>query len=566
MMGRLKKGFATASIVMVLLALTIVSVGAAIQSHTYRLKDSTEYMDKTYVFRLERQEDNSYVNGFCAEYSAPTFDGKRGLIDWVDFRVYPLEDKFDNEKAGRIRSIMTKAGPHLEPTELVTDLQESLGIMDVEYEQVVSAVQYAVWYYTDELMIVPSSENGYDIYKYLISLPPSYSDANTDLIRLNMMNRALNPQTQKLVFEYQYDSSGQDTQTGHQYSKDIVAVYGAVESIIKQNDITTVTITIPVTSTDVAIDFDVTVNGSRSSYGDVYAYAPDEQGSVQAMVAYASYDTFSQLDTKNLDLTYTAHGLRVDNDGRTVIQSYEEGQTVGLSEIEELNPSGKSGFTFAGWYYYGTDTQVMNNGVYMDGPKHIVARYSRTTDPDDNNGGGNPDDNDPDGNNPDDNDPDGNNPDDNEPDETIDDDTIPESNPDDPFGLNPDDSSPNDPVNPSDGDEPVDIPDEDTPKSVPEDFEPPYAPEGYKGDSELFYYINRFAESGGVPFLIFFLLGVLALLIGFLIKHQQKKEQEEALLDDDMLIADGEVIRLSKSKSLMPKHYNDNPFGDDDYE
>lgn len=509
----------------------MTGVMAAETSYTYRLNESTEYMDKTYVFTLVDQQVGTEVSAFCAEYSAPTFDTKRGLIDWVDYRAYGLEEIYEAETAGRIRAIMSTAGPHLEALEVISYFENRLGIMDVTYEEVVSAVQYAVWYFTDELMIVPSSENGYDMYKHLISLPPTSSVQATDLIRYTPVHMTAVSSGKIIEIVFQYDVSGYSgANARHSFTKDIEMLYGAKVDVDKSDaGLTTVTLQIPLDSPDEHFDFDVIIEGSRPMSGDVYAFSPDVRGEVQSMVGYTRRNSTVGLDTKSYNYTYTTYGLTIENDGKTVTNGFHSGSYVSISDIENLNPSGKIKHSFDGWFYK-SGSKVESVGVVMDGPKHVVAEYSSigSTDPD---GGDQPDSGDTD---------------------IIADDDIPEGIIDNPFDPNPDH-----PADPNNGpNEPVIIEDPGIPQVSPEVMEPPYGPDGFDGEGDFFYYISRFVDSGGVPFVIFFLLGILALLIGMYLRQQEEREMEQAVEAAGPVVMTGMINRQEDDQEL----YHENPF------
>lgn len=561
-----QRGFGLALLLCLLSVVTITAMAGTLSSHTYRLVDSTEYMDKTYVFTLQNQQVETSVQAFCAEYAAPTFDAKRGLIDWIDYNVYELEQVFDYDIAGRIRSIMSTAGPQIEQEVAIDYFQDHLGIMNVSYEDIVSAVQYSVWYYTDDLMIVPSSENGYDIYKHLITLPPTSTVQPTDLIRLTPIQIVENYNGDQVTMVYQYDTSGYSAEVAHRYNIDIKTQFNAVEEVTKTNSgLRTVSLTFPLLEDDVAIEFDVIVEGRRRLTSDIYSFTPEDRGTLQSMVGFTRLDESIGLDSKHHSFQYVKHGLTIENDGLIVNESFVSGRQVGMSEIENLNPSGKIQHTFDGWYHK-SGGKMNADGVFMDGPQHITAKYSPVSGSGSESGGGsNPDGgSDPDGgNNPD----GGSNPDGSDPDQStedpsddpeqpdtdiIADEHIPEGIIDNPFKIDPDE-----PVKGVGELEVIDDPD--IPLVSPEIMNPPYGPEGFEGEGEFFYYINRFAETGGVPFVIFFLLGVLALGLGAYLSQNQDNSKEEVAIGAGV----SGITDLVNDVSIPSKAYHDNPFHDE---
>jgi hypothetical protein len=142
-------------------------------------------MDKTFVYTIKNVANGNLSKTLCAEKDAPTYDVKKGLMTWVDYKRTSLESLFGIENGAHIRSVMEIAGPHLNQEDVIKWLEERTMLVGLTYDDVVSAAQYAIWFYSDEDFRIPSTTMGEDLYRYFVMLEPTYQPMETNLIRLN---------------------------------------------------------------------------------------------------------------------------------------------------------------------------------------------------------------------------------------------------------------------------------------------------------------------------------------------------------------------------------------------
>lgn len=478
---------------MLFLVLNLTSF-ATIQDDIYHLSDGVEYLDKTFVYEVVNTANGNTVLALCAEKDAPTYDAKKGLMTWVDYRVYNLEEIFDEDVSKQVRAIIDEVGPQREETVVVTEMKETTGLDQLTYAEIVSAMQYAIWYYTDGVLTIPSTENGEALYRLLVTLPPAETEVITDVVNINVEPAQRREDLGLIIIEYNYNSNV-PAELAHVYSKNIVTTYNAKEFVTKEDGVTSVRIEIPIITEDMTVDFEVTVKGTLETAGVVTAFAPDERGESQMLVGYNQLENTVTVSNGSSKLAYKAYRLVLIDEEDVTRNGYTDGSFVTLSEINELNQVGRDGKTFVGWF--DENDIVVTSGVVMDRNRELHAVYESdeptdTATPDSDNpdsetpDSDNPDESTPDSNNPDDNTPDGNNPDGNTPDGTD--------------GDLPDETTPEQltPVVPDGPDE--DLPEEETPEDG----------------------TGWIPNTGGIPLLIFFVLGSVSLSIGILLRRRRR--------------------------------------------
>jgi TQXA domain-containing protein len=133
---------------MLFLILNLTSF-ATIQDDIYHLSEGVEYLDKTFVYEVINTANGNKVLALCAEKEAPTYDAKKGLMTWVDYKSYNLEEIFTDKASKQVRSIIFEVGPHRGKAVVVNEMKETTGLDELTYEEIVSAMQYAIWFYTD---------------------------------------------------------------------------------------------------------------------------------------------------------------------------------------------------------------------------------------------------------------------------------------------------------------------------------------------------------------------------------------------------------------------------------
>ena len=470
--------------------LSIQSVWADEVPH-YTLYGATEYMDGTYVFLL----DDMKTQVVCGEYNVPTFDPKHGLIDWIDLYETTLETIYETDRAEHIRAIVNFAGLQHDEEQIVNLIEERLGIMDVTYEQWVSAMQYALWYYSDDLTRVPSSENGEDIYRYLISLPPVPYEPIADAIHLEQPV-VIDEEENLIEVNYEYWSEDPGT-VSHFYDIDIASIYGARENVLEEEGHTVVTLTIPIKNVE-TIEFTVYVDGTTLKQPDVYAYVPQIRGTLQAMIGYMALEKEVPLTHKQQNFIYESTNSEEST-----------GPGGGTNPDEDTNPDDNDN-PDDGTNPGGSDNP--DGGTNPGGNDNP----GDDTDPSDNS---NPD-NGTDPENHDNPEIDHNGPDGiDEPEggdliEEILPDDIPEGIPSlDPFD---EDGLPSDP----------EIDDDSIPQASPE-LSSSGHPVDLGDEGTIHYMINRFVQSGGVPFIIFMFMGIVALGLGTYLRQKSREDAGE---------------------------------------
>lgn len=536
-----------AAIMVLILMSTLgaTSVKASIQA--YRLVSSTEYMDNTYTFTLDPQGQLKVI---CGEYAAPTFDPKYGLIDWVDLYEQDLELVYGQEIAGKIRAIISVAGPHIKESWLVTYFSERLGIEEVTYEEIMSACQYAIWYYTDQVTKVPTSENGEDVYKYLIALTGVTQPAEDEI---TLRGPKIESNENELVVTFSYHTQG-PSRLEEMYSIDPM-IYGGLKRSKAITNGQEVTWTFPKSSNNMKIDFTIYVDGEGLFVPKVKAYAPAVKGTLQTMVGYQVTGDHEALDHKKIEILYKRHELIIENQDHLIKGGYDQGLLLAKEWIETKSRPLKEGFDFTGWVYAANNKPV-SFPLIMDGPKHIKATYKINPqepgpgqDPNVTDQGNNSDL--PGGSDP--NSPDLPNPDggeDGEADLEMDlpDDPTPEGLPDGQVG------SPDQPMNPES------LPDDPLPESNPE-LKGNLKVNDLSGHGPIRYYFNRLAKSGGIPFIIFMLFGLSALALGAYIRRgQAEKDNQNLILNKDQNPYQNHDLYPYSNSPRSQETDNNNPF------
>lgn len=453
------------------------------EEDTYNLKDGDAYMDKTFIYEVESSDGQTTALTICAEKDAPTYDGKKGLITWIDYKAYRPEEIFGESDGKQIRAILELAGPHKDSQLVVEDLKERTGIGALTYDEVVSAMQYAIWFYSDDDFRIPSTSNGEDLYKYFVTLPPEDETVSDSVLRVSDATIVEDKENNDVIIQFNYSSTGGSNLT-HSYSKNLVTNYNAVETVTENNGVYYVTLTIPKFSQSMTIDFEVAVKGKIKESTETVVFAPDEKGSVQMVVGIASLKDTKSMKPKSLRIHYRSYRMILKDYDEQTITSHKDGDFVSLSEIQEINPTGREGYTFEGWFDE-NQLQVME-GILMDSDRVLTAQYDlivvETPDL------------------PDEETPQEELPNGVEPDEPSDEEDVVAYDPDDQDpnegeGTLPDDSNPEDVP-----DDVVTIEDE----TLPADETPGWMP-----------------STGGIPLLIFVTTGSVAIIIGLYIRKSQ---------------------------------------------
>lgn len=453
-----------------------------ISQRIFHLVSGTEYMDKTFIYSIKDTVTSNLTRVVCAEKDAPTYDTKKGLMTWVDYKSYQLEEIFDTNTSRHIRAILTEAGPEKDRDQVVTRLKETLGMVDLTYDEVISAMQYAIWYYSDNDFRIPSTSNGEDLYKHFVSLEGVSSNLSTDFISISV--DSVERKSKDIVIQYHY-SGNSKVNIEPSYSMDIKSIYKAKETIKLDGDRTSVILEIPITANELKIDFDIIVGGTIKEANQYAAFVPDERGSAQILVGYLKQEDLIAADSKRASVHYQAYELTLNDDGDIVKKGFSEGTTVTIDMINELNPTGKQGYTFDGWYE--GSTQVTKQ-IIMNKNRRLDAKYSSSPSTPGNGGnpggGGTPGtgDNPSGGGTP--------------------------GTGDNPGGG----GTPGTGDNPSGNDTPTVAKDPDEP--IPDDPVPQDVP-------SLITTITSWPKTGGVPLLVFMVCGSISISIGILMKRQK---------------------------------------------
>ena len=490
----LKRCKRTLSTLLMLFLLLNLTSFATIQDDIYHLSDGVEYLDKTFVYEVINTSTGNKVLALCAEKDAPTYDAKKGLMTWVDYRVYNIEEIFDKDVSKQVRAIIDEVGPQREESVVVTEMKETTGLDELTYEEIVSAMQYAIWYYTDGVLTTPTTENGEALYRLLVTLPPAENKYETQVVNINVEPAQRREDLGIIIIEYNYDSNV-PTELAHVYSKNIVTTYNAKEIVTKENGVTSVRIEIPIITEDMAIDFDVTVKGTLDTVGMVTVFAPDERGESQMLVGYNQLENTVKVSNGSQKLAYKAHRLVLKDEEDVTRNGYTDGSFVTLSEINDLNQVGRDGKTFIGWF--DENDIVITSGVVMDRNRELHAVYESedTTTSVPNTDQGTPEGNTPDGGTPDNDTPDGaDTPDGGTPDNTTPEGKTPDGTTNIPEESTPEKLTPEEPDQPDE-----DIPEEDTPEGT-----------------------GWIPKTGGIPLLIFLVLGSVSLSVGILLRRRRR--------------------------------------------
>ncbi len=451
------------------------------EEESYRLKDGEAYMDQTFIYSVEGQEGREILV-LCAEMNAPTYDEKKGLMTWIDYKVYSPEDIFGLDAGGHIRSILELAGPHLDSDQVVEELKELTGISELTYDEVVSAMQYGIWFFSDQDFRIPTSSNGEDLYRYFVTLPPSNGEVNQEMPNVSQPEYTVDEEENQILIDFNY-SGPSGSNLSHSYSTNIVTNYNGKESIRVEDGVYYVRLTIPRVTMSMDIDFEVTVSGTMPPGQEALVFAPEERGSVQMLVGIGDLGKNRSMRPRTREIRYRSYRLILNDGSEQTITSHREDTIVTLDEINYINPTGKSGFRFDGWL--DESGLIVFEGVLMDHDRVLDALYSQIINqeqelPDEDLPTENPEGVDPEG--------DKSNPGGDEP----------EGDSNNPGGEDPDgdDSNP-------DGQEPeeqdLDLDDE----SIPEDSNPGWMP-----------------NTGGVPLLIFVTSGSIALILGVYLRKK----------------------------------------------
>lgn len=481
----LKRCKRTLSTLLMLIIILNLTSFATIQDDIYHLSDGVEYLDKTFVYEVVNTSTGNTVLALCAEKEAPTYDAKKGLMTWVDYRVYYLEEIFDEDVSKQVRAIVDEVGPQREESVVVTEMKETTGLDQLTYEEIVSAMQYAIWFYTDGVLTTPTTENGEALYRLLVTLPPAEDNVEQNVVNITVDSIERREDLGKILMNYHYDSDV-PAELSHVYSPNIITTYNAKETVTRENGVTSVKIEVPIISHDMTIDFDVTVKGTLETAGVVTAFAPDERGESQMLVGFNQLENTIAVRNGSRKLAYKAYRLILEDEDDVTRNGFTDQTFVTLAEINDLNQVGREGKKFLGWF--DENGIIVTNGVVMDRNRKLHAVYESNTP------ATVPDETIPEGNNPGGNTPGGNNPDTNTPDtntptETVvvvEDPKVPEQST---------------PELPNEPDEEIPFTEEETPEEVPFGWIP---------------------KTGGVPLLIFLVLGSVTLCVGVILRRRKR--------------------------------------------
>jgi len=359
------------TLVMLFLILNLTSF-ATIQDDIYHLSKGVEYLDKTFVYEVINTSNGNKVLALCAEKEAPTYDVKKGLMTWVDYKVYNLEEIFDDNISKQVRAIIDKVGPQREMTVVVNEMKEATGLDELTYEEVVSAMQYAIWFYTDGVLTRPTTENGEALYRLLVTLPPAETKLKTDVVNIMVDLVQRRDDLGVITIDYHYNSDI-PAELAHVYSKNILITYNAKETVTHSNGVTSVKIEVPIITEDMTVDFDVIVKGTLEMAGVVTAFAPDERGESQILVGFNQLSNTIAVSKSSQRLVYKAYRLVLKDEDDVTRKGYTEGSFVTLSDINELNQVGRDGKRFIGWF--DENNIVVTSGVVMDRNRELHAVY-----------------------------------------------------------------------------------------------------------------------------------------------------------------------------------------------
>lgn len=364
----MKRTLVIGSIFMFLLSITSY---AFIEGGFFNLSRGVEYIDKTFVYEMINHQTNESVYTLCAQKDAPTYDSKKGLMTWVDYSVYQLEEQFTVSASGHIRAILEVAGPQLNQEDVVNKLKATTGIEELTYEEVVSAMQYAIWYYTDNDFTIPSTSNGEDLYRYFVTLPEVPNSFEDDVVQIFTDKVERDKQSEKIIIEFHYTGL-KKANIQHSYSKDIIEVYGAVENIVYDGNRTNVSLEIPIVEEEFEINFQVTVKGTLKTFQQALAFAPEVDKSAQKQVGVKPIKSFAVVP-KSAAFSYLSYQLTLDDDGDVTKNGFRSGTYISINEMNELNQVGKDGYKFIGWF--NEDNVVVTEGVTMNRNRYLHAVY-----------------------------------------------------------------------------------------------------------------------------------------------------------------------------------------------
>jgi len=489
-------------LVVLFTVLMSVSVSGLEDDEIYHLRQGEEHMDKTFVYDVESEDADKVLKGMCAEMKAPTYDSKKGLITWIDYKVYSLEEVFGQEKGGHIRAILNTAGPQLVEEDVVAFLKERTGISKLTYDEVVSAMQYATWYYTDDDFRIPSTSNGEDLYRYFITLPIEREVDAYDVVDLESSDMVKNSKGDKILMQFSYKDNGANL--SHRYSVNLSTVYNAKEEVEKIDGKTVVTLTFPVITESMAIDFDVTIYGTMKEVTDIMVLAPEVKGSLQMLVASNTLKNSVKVQAKKKSFRFRSYRLILDDDGDKSRSSHDEGEFLTVDDLNDINQVGKNGYTFIGWF--DESNMIVSEGITMNMDRYLTAVYAKDKDQavedvSNSNDSGNPND----GSDPN----DGSNPSDPKDESSLD-------SPSDTDDVNSIDqvSDMDNEINSSDSDvgRQDEFTDEDLPADGPKDD---IADEGTP--------FGWMPKTGGIPLLIFLLVGSLTLIGGGYLRKKRQR-------------------------------------------
>jgi len=506
-----KKRFLRIVAFIVLTFLFSVTMMGRISDAVFHLVSGKEYMDKTFVYTIEDIQSLEKSMVMCAEKNAPTYDAKKGLMTWVDYTSYQLEEIFTNEASKHIRAILMEAGPQKDPDQVVNHLRETLGMTSLTYDEVVSAMQYAIWFYSDNDFRIPSTSNGEDLYRHFVSLEGKTSEFKTDFVQVVVDEIKRNNEKQVIIVKYHY--SGNDKASlKHAYSKDLFSLYKAKESISNSEGTTYVTLTMPITANELKINFDISVTGTLKEATQMAAFVPEKRGSAQILVGYLRQSNRLYVDEKKAQVNYQAYELILNDDGEQVKRGFTDGTVVTLEMIESLNPTGKNGYIFDGWF---EENRKMTTEVIMNKNRRLDSQYHKDTSPGGETPGGNiPDENVPGNNSPGGGTPTGNTPGDSTPGSNNPNGNTPEGST--PNGNTPEGSTPNGNTpgnNTPDGG----TPGGDNPEELIED---PEIPEDVPAKlPPIFTKLTEWPKTGGIPLIMFLVFGTISISIGILFRR-----------------------------------------------
>jgi len=170
------------------------------------------------------------------------------------------------ENANRIRNILFNSFPYIS----VADVQTRSGIPTLTQAEAVTATQLAIWKLTNNFSLVHSNANVMALYNWYLALPPLGIIINPAEIKLTA-GSSFPENTCDVEFSFYTDGTNLDSspvELAYEFSKDLVAEYGAIISTATIGNVTTVT----VRDLPLGANFTIFINGSQTLPNDAYRY------------------------------------------------------------------------------------------------------------------------------------------------------------------------------------------------------------------------------------------------------------------------------------------------------